>query len=204
MIIITKTNQLQYLPQLLVLLKTISLHHIFNWWFMTQAINSIMQVRIGKFLSFRIYKMTAHHSDKPNPSDLGSLQHRRKLEQVLPSSASCPLYSVSHLQPVVRMFPAHLPLFIHSGFFFSPWADLDLFSAVLLAALLLCASGAPVGDESTAGGFSGEEIEEERSSFVDLLANLRGLIHSTHQIQKAVRARSKCSSEVVYTLIKSF
>ncbi|XP_030597099.1 interleukin-6-like [Archocentrus centrarchus] len=69
--------------------------------------------------------------------------------------------------------------------------NLDLFSAVLLAALLLCVSGAPLGDESMAGASSGDEMEEEKIFSVSDLANLKELIHSIRLHQKAFERESQ-------------
>lgn len=59
--------------------------------------------------------MTAHRTVKATPSGPDRTSASVETWQVLPSSATCPLHSVSDLQPVVHTFPAFLPLFIHSA-----------------------------------------------------------------------------------------
>lgn len=114
---------------------------------------------------------------------------------MLPSSATCPLNSVSDLQPVVCTFPAFLPLFIHYSHAFALHTDAYLVSAVMLAALLQCAPGAPVVDaptDSPAGDTSGEEGEEgETSSGLESNSGLwKSLSGASEQHKQQVRALS--------------
>lgn len=67
---------------------------------------------------------------------------------------------------------------------------MHVFSAVMLAALLLCASGAPIEDGSVAGDFSGEETEEAEMSTVKPFNIWRSLFDSAQEYEKAVRACS--------------
>lgn len=110
-----------------------------------------------------IYKMTAHRKDESSPS---SPQDRT--QQVPPSGATCTPISVSDPQPAWRTFHAPLPLLIHPFIHAFPLrTDAYLLSALMLAALLQCASGAPVEDSSTdgpAGDASGEEEETDSPS----------------------------------------
>lgn len=67
---------------------------------------------------------------------------------------------------------------------------MHVFSAVMLAALLLCASGAPIEDASVAGDFSGEETEEAEMSTVKPFNIWRTIFDSAQEYEKAVRACS--------------
>uniref|UniRef100_A0A3Q4GPU1 Interleukin-6 n=1 Tax=Neolamprologus brichardi TaxID=32507 RepID=A0A3Q4GPU1_NEOBR len=62
--------------------------------------------------------------------------------------------------------------------------NVHVFSAVMLAALLLCASGAPIEDRSVAGDFSGEETEEAEMSTVKPFNIWRTLFDSAQEYEK--------------------
>uniref|UniRef100_A0A3Q2X3U4 Interleukin-6 n=1 Tax=Haplochromis burtoni TaxID=8153 RepID=A0A3Q2X3U4_HAPBU len=62
--------------------------------------------------------------------------------------------------------------------------NVHVFSAVMLAALLLCASGAPIEDGSVAGDFSGEETEEAEMSTVKPFNIWRSLFDSAQEYEK--------------------
>uniref|UniRef100_A0A3P9BH62 Interleukin-6 n=1 Tax=Maylandia zebra TaxID=106582 RepID=A0A3P9BH62_9CICH len=62
--------------------------------------------------------------------------------------------------------------------------NVHVFSAVMLAALLLCASGAPIEDGSVAGDFSGEETEEAQMSTVKPFNIWRSLFDSAQEYEK--------------------
>lgn len=134
--------------------------------------------------------MTAHHKDRAPPSGPDSPQHQWKLN-LLPSSTTCPLNSVSDLQPVVHMFPVFLPLFSQSFIHASPpRTDAYLLSAVMLAALLQLAPGAPVVDAPTdtlAGDTSGEE-GETRSDLLSTSPVLTKVLATTQRHKEEVSA----------------
>uniref|UniRef100_A0A3Q4GRN1 Interleukin-6 n=1 Tax=Neolamprologus brichardi TaxID=32507 RepID=A0A3Q4GRN1_NEOBR len=85
-------------------------------------------------------------------------------------------------------------------------ADVHVFSAVMLAALLLCASGAPIEDRSVAGDFSGEETEEAEMSTVKPFNIWRTLFDSAQEYEKAVRACSltMINSSITRAILLSF
>uniref|UniRef100_A0A3Q2X2P5 Interleukin-6 n=1 Tax=Haplochromis burtoni TaxID=8153 RepID=A0A3Q2X2P5_HAPBU len=85
-------------------------------------------------------------------------------------------------------------------------ADVHVFSAVMLAALLLCASGAPIEDGSVAGDFSGEETEEAEMSTVKPFNIWRSLFDSAQEYEKAVRACSltMINSSITRAVLLSF
>uniref|UniRef100_A0A3P9BHL1 Interleukin-6 n=1 Tax=Maylandia zebra TaxID=106582 RepID=A0A3P9BHL1_9CICH len=85
-------------------------------------------------------------------------------------------------------------------------ADVHVFSAVMLAALLLCASGAPIEDGSVAGDFSGEETEEAQMSTVKPFNIWRSLFDSAQEYEKAVRACSltMINSSITRAVLLSF
>lgn len=109
---------------------------------------------------------------------------------MLPSSATCPLTSVSHLQPVVRTFPAFIPLFIRSVIHaFPPCTDAHSLTAVMLTALLLCAHGAPVEIASTdsPGGESSGEDEVEPTDPPRILQAFKSILGDILHEQSKVR-----------------
>ncbi|XP_065326612.1 interleukin-6-like [Pelmatolapia mariae] len=67
----------------------------------------------------------------------------------------------------------------------SIFTDVHFFSAVMLAALLLCASGAPIEDGSVAGDFSGEGTEEAEMSTVKPFNIWKSLFDSAQEYEKA-------------------
>lgn len=109
---------------------------------------------------------------------------------VLPSSATCPLTSVSDLQPVVRMFPEFIPLFSRSVIHaFPPCTDARSLTAVMLTALLLCAHGAPVEvapTDSPGDEYSGEQ-EMEPTEEPSKALNFTALFQHTEKHQSKVR-----------------
>ncbi|XP_055368955.1 interleukin-6-like [Betta splendens] len=90
-------------------------------------------------------------------------QPSASLDQQVPSRcASCPLTSVSDWSPVAQV-SARILLFVLTHVLFPPHADALSLSAVMLAALLLCARGASIGHapaDSPVDDASGDTLEE--------------------------------------------